>query len=331
MLSSRLSDNFILLDFMYDLDSYSNSGVVYANMSVEWSRIINNGKIFCREFLDELVYDYGAVSVAAGFCYCKGVHSWQTATGCAADVVFHDWVNEDKPPISLLWEIDQSDREYERLIGYAGTEFSCLAYKPDGSNRSALYDNIRSPNTTKPYFVNYGVGKQLRAKRKYTPHRPNKNWRRAKSEPVYHTRRSIRPQHIRVGEYFTFLDLCRNLNAFKDNINTVPPLSKIQSTYINVARMFAEVLDEIVRDYGMVSIVRGIEPRLPNYENNDLHRWLPSSTEHAIEIAVNKSMSRLVFEHKNVVGVSVSEDNDSVYYRIIISNFSPLKEWTSHT
>lgn len=335
LLLKRLSNNFTLLDFMYGYENYTNMYVTNLALASVGADTIERGERFCREFLDPLIVDYGPCSVANGLRFgCKGPHQWNRADGVAADVVFHDWVNQDLAPVRLLGELDQNGYEFERIISYAGTEFSCLAWRPEGLNRAAFYENVRKPGQPKPLFITHGRVPSDRANRIGKPVPARRDWRREPLETVYHTQRQLRAQHIRVGRYFTLLDMCRNATAFHAGVLTVPPARYFTSHRVNVARMFAEVLEPVVAKHGQVSIIRGMEPASPRLERDPLYRWTEDAAggQAALTIAVPhgyECVAAELLEDGRVAAVDEWVDSESVYFEIVIDQFDVTTIWTS--
>lgn len=339
VLTHRLSPNFLLSDFLYGYENYSNMASTLQQVANIDAETIDRASRFCNEFLDPLVKQYGPVSIANGYRYgCKGPHQWNQQDGVAADVAFHNWVNSGNAPIRLLSEIDQAGTEYERMISYAGSEFVCLAWKPEGNNRAAFYENARQAGRD-PLFITHGRSPADRSKRIGLPVRMRRDWRRGPGEPIYHCQRNLRAQHIRVSEFFTLLDMCRNVRAFAAGMSSVLPFNLFNSPRANVARMMGEVLDEVVRRHGQISVVRGLEPVAKRIKgNHELHFWNASMTDPVkqaqIVFAVDHDrdcIEPLLLADDRVAAVDVYEDERSVYYQVTIDYFEPAKKWSSAT
>ena len=148
----RLSNHFLLLDFLYDQstldcvaccgDSLANRVSSFSEDSVEFVE----GRNLCATILERVVQERGPISIGAGLWFkdlCKpknahddqyglGPHKWQHG-GAAADIVVHSWVNEGKDPKHFLKTLPGSDIEYHRIIPYRGSEFCCLASRSAGN------------------------------------------------------------------------------------------------------------------------------------------------------------------------------------------------------
>jgi len=257
----RLSKHFLLLDFLHDRDLYTKPIANLADTVTETA--LENGGLFCQNLVEPMIQKFGPCSVAAGYTplgtghYTDSPHCWEDRTGAGADIAFHDWVNLDRPPIKLLEEWLHDGKPFERIITYAGSEFMCLALKKGRSQRHAFYENVRRPGHDKPWFVSHSRHPGDFARHPKTfPARVD--WRRAPNEPVYHTRRNIRPQHVRLGRYFTLLDFARCEEAMQEAKCWVPPITATKQGYYG--RMFCEIIDPVVAKYGRVSVVSGMAP-----------------------------------------------------------------------
>src|SRR5690606_28177514 len=145
-------------------------------------------------------------------------HHW--GAKAAADVVFHDHVNANRSPISLMDTIRDADLTFDRFISYAGSEFVCITIAMD-ANRYAVYENIKSAVVGgRPEFLRWSSKPE---DRDYWPNRfPERpEWRRLETEGIYSSKGTLRPHHVRVGRYFTLLDFCRSPNAYAAGCNWV--------------------------------------------------------------------------------------------------------------
>ena len=146
----RLSDRFLLLDFLYDqstLDCVANCGDklrrAVASLN-ERSEAVEEGRYLCTSILERIVENHGPISIAAGLWFKHlpyqsnahhgtGPHVWNKDKGAAADIVVHSWVNQEKAPKYFLKRLPGSDIEYQRTIPYTGSEFCCVASKSTGN------------------------------------------------------------------------------------------------------------------------------------------------------------------------------------------------------
>jgi hypothetical protein len=261
MFFTRLSDHFILLDFLYDRDNYSKPTPLKGNFLS--SESVGYGALLCQNLLEPMMEQFGPCSIAAGVVlhgndqHASGPHGWYRARGAAADVAFHNWVNptEAHPhgmdPASMIPQMTQMmDIPYTRLITYAGSEFMCLAYHPNQLSRSTHINRRQKDGVGKPYY------RSLKPSELATV-RANPHWRRLPGEPIYHTRKHLRAQHVRVGRFFTMLDFCRSVTALEHGLSSVPPVFSIP--HITTCHQAAKLLDPLVDAIGRLSITSGIE------------------------------------------------------------------------
>ena len=317
MLHTRLSKHFILFDFLADLDVRASPLVNKAAISSALDHYLSAGAYLCEELLEPLTRQYGPSSISSGLCPgCPSPHGWITGNGAGCDIAFHDWVNRGAPPFHLVAEVDQSTQTYERAIAYAGSEYLCLSIKTSG-NRRALYENVRVPGQDKPTFINYNSAKRrlARATGDFAPE-PRPDWQREADEPVYHTRRSLRPQHVRVGEYFTLLDIARNVDVFNRGHTFHNNLIYADLTPF---RAVASVLDHAVRYLGRVSIYRGLNRR----EHRHDYDWLSGGPKRVQfltgnpDINVDEYLDHMI-DHGKVDEIEVFQFGDSYLTEIVI-------------
>lgn len=332
----RLSRDFILLDTVYDYDNYQNPSLFIERLMDDYDRVVDMGTRFCTEWLSPLVDTYGPASLTSGICFnCKGPHLWNKWEGVAVDAIFHDWVNADTAPILMLHDMDVSGVEYERIISYAGSEVMCLAWKPDGNNRAAFYENVRTNASahhgSKPLFITHGSKPSDRADRLSRPKPKRKDWRREAYEPVFHTRKQLRPQHIRMSQYFTLLDMCRHVDAFSGGQDVMAPAELFHTRLLDGARRVALVLDDYVAAHGSMSVVRGMLPSdVATARGVPLHGWAGVAAlgtgQLCVEVAVHHDypdISGELVQDERVAASESWEDEDSRYYRIIIDYAVP--------
>ncbi|WEV89314.1 hypothetical protein H10PHJ05_13 [Aeromonas phage HJ05] len=332
----RLSRDFLLLDTVYSYENYLNSPLFMERMLDDYERVVDMGTRFCTEWLTPMVDTYGPVSLSCGICFnCKGPHLWNKWEGVAVDAIFHDWVNSDTAPILLLHDMDVNGLEYERIISYAGSEVLCLSWKPDGNNRAAFYENVRTNASatqgSKPLFITHGSKPSDRADRMGRPKAKRRDWRRDAYEPIFHTRRQLRPQHIRMSQYFTLLDMCRHVEAFASGENSVTPPELFHSRLLDGARCVALVLDDYVAAHGMMSVVRGMLPTsMADAHGVPLHGWTGVAAagegQMCVEVAVHHDypdISGELLKDDRVAASESWEDEDSRYYRLVIDYQEP--------
>lgn len=178
----RLSDHFLLLDFLYSqpmIDCVVHHRDLVANRidsigkdSVEYTE----GRYLCDTILERIVAEHGPVSIAAGLWFsdikgfggafsATGPHKWMPETGAAADIVVHSWVNDEKSPAKFLGNLHENGIKYHRALSFKGSEFCCIASR-NGGNKGALTNGGLKTNwRRKPYAHNHGF--KLKHKERY--------------------------------------------------------------------------------------------------------------------------------------------------------------------
>ena len=186
----RLSEHFLLLDFLYDqstTDCVAHcSDRVYDRVESlnEDSEEIAEGRNLCDTILERIVGEHGPISIAAGLWFSDlpgqgkvhdtglAPHRWKRDTGAAADIVVHSWANREKNPKYFHEVLPGSAIEYNRELDYPGSEFVCLASRSGGNkyrSGNAEWDkfNARAANMAfrrrrqadwrrKPYTQSHG-------------------------------------------------------------------------------------------------------------------------------------------------------------------------------
>lgn len=255
----RLSERFSMLDFMH-CNAVYNSGQKFTPDSVPES-VREYGSMLCQTFLEPIVDRFGPISISAGWLprdLSGGrvtPHFWNEEWGAAADIVIHDLANNDIPPIKIIDMLAQ-ELDFDRMISYAGSEFICVAVRRT-RNRRIIYENVRLPSpgpglVAKPEVLTWTESKRNKADN-WPPERPD--WRRVEGEPIYHSRRTLRAQHIRVSHYFTALDFCRDEDAMASGRSWVP--ERFADSVMDVLRAAGDILDPLAEKHGFVSILRG--------------------------------------------------------------------------
>ncbi|WP_152988294.1 hypothetical protein [Paracoccus sp. MKU1] len=349
----RLSRHFMLLDFMFDAHWPYQGGAVEAQ---DLSSIMQGGRLeearhLASNLMERLTTLFGPSTIAAGFSPCTesspSPHCFLPAHGAAVDAVFHDWVRpgasrpEGRAPVEMLNDVRQTQLVFDRLIGYAGTEFMCIADRAAGP-RFKVYNNRRYPEfnadlggqgIVKPEFQTLSrSGKQWTAFRGIDA---QPGWRRVEGEPVFHTQRSLRVQHIRTGRYFTLVDFIKSPVGIVNRMKNIP--STRPSRQIKTARMFSEVLDPVVEAVGRITIIRGIEGqavsnRWQDHETASLHRW--NQPLNRIEFIApeghDESALLAALDHANVFEVATRENGaGEPIYAVMIRSFEPAVHFTS--
>ena len=169
----RLSDHFLLLDFLYDqstLDCVAHCGDLLADRIAsltEDSDVFDEGRNLCDAILEPIVLEHGPVSIAAGVWFRRlprqgnahfpgGPHEWKPDTGAAADIVVHPWVNDGKSPKSFLETLPGKNIEYHRAISYEGSEFCCVASRILGNKGTLTGSRLKSDWRRRPYTRCHG-------------------------------------------------------------------------------------------------------------------------------------------------------------------------------
>lgn len=281
----RMSPNFLLMDFMQDRTTMTlgrplvlDTQDISPDLTADG---LNQLAHLCHAVLEPMVDRFGPCSIACGFRanpvygaapLRDSPHRYNNIRGAAADVVFHDWVRPtlDAPygrdPVGMLDHV--RDLPISRWISYAGTEFTCVAAHI-GTRRRSVSLNVRRGPFRKPWFQTIPLPDIQR----YDTHGwPTvEKWRRRRAEPIFHTRRTLRPQHIRVGRYFTLLDFSHSPDALLAGVHSALPLSAFPQ--ITSARQAAYLLDPLVQRLGRITVLRGVEPMSVAANLRPEHLW----------------------------------------------------------
>ena len=408
----RLSDNFILLDFLYGqamIDCVVHCGDSLSDRieSIEKnSEEVLEGQYLCENVLERIVEWHGPISIGAGLWFKDlsepknahgdrdglGPHKWKRISGAAADIVVHSWVNHGKDAAHFSHTLPNSDIEYHRILDYPGSEFFCLASRSSGNkfkrgnptwDRSKAGADVKSCPfggrneawRREPYSHSHGsllrrdlgYDGRLRSAESVWSEYPATRSQRDPRETVVYGRKlpkgfplldhSIvevpndafgehpvggqqlcRPWHVRVSKNFVLLDFCRNERMFERKVVTVPPLTfRTANSVIKVARMFGEVLDEVKKHLGNISVVRGMEPE--GFSDNtraDEHRWIPGDGRmHSVEFVTPKDPKPGYQELLGENACLVEVKRDPVYggdrVRVRIRDFTPSRCFSSAT
>ena len=245
--TTRLSDHFILLDFLADHAIY-RSGIPLS-FNETWNDEHDSlARGLCNKLLEPLMATFGPVSVSDAFwppalssCHHKAggpKHRW-TGGEATIDIAPYRLVDKGKTGSALKREVDHLsliDDCRDRVLSYPNTEFLCVTYKASNARSCGQHD-------------------------------PKK-------------KQSLRAHHVRVGRHFNLLDFCRNGRAVEEGVNLVPELATRDTPDYRpiaeeaAARSFAAALDLLVDQIGRISVVRGIETeQFASDEHAELHRW----------------------------------------------------------
>lgn len=293
----RLSQHFTMFDVIHNQEHHSTPGHRMTVASVVTDERMAEGRALFETVIEPLIAELGPASIASGFRFPgnrRTPHYWNAELGACVDIAFHEYFNAGNSPISVLNIISKLGLPFERFISYAGSEYICLSHRIK-YNRHAVYENILPTNrsgNTKPFF-NTISNKPTEFNALFDDHSPEdgpvltaQNWRRAQGQPIYHTRRKLRAQHVRVGRYFNLLDFARCEAAAHDGAPWCPPVYEAHDRLdaegdtpgLTVCRMAAELLEETVAQLGRVSVTKGFMPRaLAHFEvgrdRAALHTW----------------------------------------------------------
>ena len=277
---TRMSDRFLLLDFLYGHGTYTNvRDTIDLSMRLNEEHL-REGKQLCSNLLEPIVESYGPISVGEGL-RMKGVkketsdtpHEWTRSSGAAADIVAHSWVNDGKAPINFLRDLSKRGIHYHRAISYAGSEYCCVAFKSSERDYRLSENRLVSGEKIQG-FRSEGFDKWKRRGGDCPLQR--EHWRR-KPYKNHHHRGEVRPWHVRVSSHFVLHDFFRNREMFSRGIPTVPALNeRTAKSEIKVARMMGELLDPVKKFLGNVSVVRGWEPEVfaKDKDEQRRHSWM---------------------------------------------------------
>lgn len=328
----RISRSFVMTDFLQSPSLYNaRLRLTPADLRGKFG----GGAIVLGNMLEQLIDLFGPVSVAAGYVPPQALgrghppdspHGW-TDRKAAADIVFHDWVNKGKAPITILNALPKH-APFHRVISYAGSEFLCVTAEHTSAHRHAVIEGHRKPtggSTRIRWCDGHSAYQRLHGA---FPERPD--WRRHDHE-VPGNSPELRAHHVRVGEYFTLLDFCRSPYAYESGRPwVIPPGHEPQTTY---ARMAAEVLGPVVKGLGRVSIIRGLMPKALAEQEDDHRLWTWREGAAAVEfltngdVAPNQVMECLT--HKSIEQVTAYELEAGVSYRVEWQPFKHRKTWSS--
>ena len=249
--TTRLSNHFILLDFLADREVYrpydgSQPLAFHDTWNSEHEAL---AKGLCNDLLEPLMADecVGPISVADAFVP-PALRTRHRMRG-------HRWT-EDEATVDIA--------PY-KLVDNKGTD-------------SALKNAVLSMETIKKYcrhINNYPETEFLCVT--FTAESTGCKWERNPRK-----KRSLRAHHVRVGRFFNLLDFCRNGWAIENGVDLVPRCAEKDRALDysgavpeeTAARSFAAALDPLVEQVGRISVVRGIETDgFASDKHADLHCW----------------------------------------------------------
>jgi len=236
----KLSTNFRLSDFM---GAHSVYAYGYANdYNSLTSRHISEAETLCETLLEPILAKFGPISVSYGYISPDlsrkivkyqdpdkpSYHRWDA--GAAADIVMHERVAENVPPIITAHEIDL-EMSYSRMITYSESPFICVATRhsevSQGFGRRAFYENRYTGVTgAKPQFITKSKSQQSREE-EYA-------WLLSEGLPVdwrgagystYHCGGARQLHDRRTSKYTVLTDFLYNTVAVRDGIANIPSLT----------------------------------------------------------------------------------------------------------
>lgn len=338
--NTRLSKHWLLMDFMHDPAVYeAYKPLPFANVVTE--EVVDQGTQLCTELIEPMMEIWGVASVSAGYrphrFGASGPHRWNDEMGAAADFIFHDWVNREWSPIKLAEELMFSDLTFERIITYSGSEVVCLSVKRDNP-RFAIIEHRKHP-----LGAHFEPKRIVHCKCKDDQNKHPLgfqgflNWRRWPNQAFYHANGQVRPQHVRVGRYFTLLDFCRDEFGIERGLPriVVPKVAERQTLY---ARMFAQILDPLTAAVGRLAIVEGLVPpalaKIYDKETALLRSWAggPAQVKFVLPEGVGHEEALPYLQvAEGVTGIDVEDhgSGDAVAITVQIKPFAPQTLYSS--
>lgn len=276
--SWRLNEHFVLSDFMYS-DSIIRRGLV--NKFDGGNETVISNCMQLAGFLEELVDQYGPVSVTYGYISPEvsmktvkwrnpadpSYHRWDD--GAAADVIFHDWVspkrNEgiwaaldepDASPMMLAREIAQ-EHDFSRMITYSESQSICIGVDRNSKPRRAFYENRwAGEQGKKPIYVTHrNIPDRETVRNNLTQH----GWVGG-GRPSYHLKGKQQYQHIRCGKYLTLLECLRDPYNLRYGTPNRPPTTKRgQKNFMRVAYAMSRFIEwyNFHVGLGSISVIAG--------------------------------------------------------------------------
>ncbi len=263
----RLSDNFLLSDFMGCHSSYVRG---YANVFTDDKQgsKLAEGICLANNVLEPIVAEspvsisYGYISLALArhiVAYQSpekpSYHQWND--GAAADIIVHNLDKDDVPPIYLARACDE-EFPMSRTITYSESPFVCVATRckevAAGKPRRAFYENqYQGKSKVKPKYITIPEDREAYFEKHSLP----VDWRGA-GYPTYHGGGKRQTHHIRVGPYSMFSDFLYSTHALTHGLKNCPvPTEPWVEKFGHVASIYAGLLDAL--EINHLSIVRAFE------------------------------------------------------------------------
>ena len=309
MITKRLSDNIMLIDWLYDNINYE--GMYHSSLIKSITPEHLNNAIRLSSNVEQLIRLFGIPCFASGLRYKTwgGPHLWLNETGAAIDISFPDY--SDIHPLMLINRIENIP--FDRIITYHKTQYWCFSVRY--SNRYKLYANL-------PPLCEYGKPefKSISSSKKQFDKWQSKHIHydcdvRGINETVYSTSKKLRPHHVHISKYYTMEDMYQNAHCVVRGVNNV--IHRITDDYHcyikDIMRVFGEILDSVVIETGFrASVVRGFESI--NVDKNSINFYWRKNQRNCLIFALNINAN---ITNSNDIEY-LRSDNDSSYYRISI-------------
>lgn len=228
----RLSEHFLLSDLMGCNSVYTKG---YANVfDIDNKGKLKEGRTLAQNLLEPLIarsrlsVTYGYISPDLSRRIVKyqdpdkpSYHRWDD--GAACDVVLHQYVHTNVPPIYAAFWIDEN-LPVSRTITYAESPCICVSTRAEeirkGDPRRALYEN-RYVGERKPQYVPYSSSARTRTAQKASVELEH-DWRGG-GFPSYHGGGIRQTQHIRTSKYTLLSDFLMSPTAMAEGYTNTPP------------------------------------------------------------------------------------------------------------
>lgn len=317
----QLSENFRLSDF---LGCHSVYMYGHANDHRELTAAqLEEAKHLCTELLEPILARFGPVSLSYGYISPElsrkivkyqdpdkpSYHRWDY--GAAVDLVFHDRVAADTPPILTAHEIDAL-LPYSRMITYSESPFICLATRASeyvsGVARRAFYENrFEGVPYAKPAFVTKSKtsGGRKREHQDLLERGLPVHWKGA-GYSTYHCGGQRQLHDYRTSRYSVLTDFLYNETAVQEGIPNSPPLTKTSRAIFKAA---GETYDALIAglEAPRLSVVEGYTSIRVRAATGQQATWSPERFQFAIALPQGRSVDDVI----SVVGDGVVGHSDS--------------------
>lgn len=227
----RLSDHFLLSDLMGCHSVYAHG---YRNVfDSEDKAKLAEGRVLARRLLEPLLQrsrlsvTYGFISPELSRKIVKyqdpdkpSYHRWDA--GAACDVVLHQYVHANVPPIYGACWIDEN-LPVSRTITYAESPCICVGTRAEeiakGDPRRALYEN-RYVGSRKPQYIPYSNSPKTRLAQKAAIQLDH-DWQ-GQGYPSYHGGGIKQAQHFRTSKYTLLSDFLMSPTALLEGHANMP-------------------------------------------------------------------------------------------------------------